>query len=118
MQNEIGARDSATRRIELRQVAFDKVHTADVCEVFTLAGDEIVDHANVLAAAHKLFCQMRADEPGAAGYQIEGHNGAEFSKKTAAVIGLRALMRADRKGSQSSCKPTSVRPHRLATVQA
>ena len=91
MQNEISALDRAPRRIELREVAFDELHTADVGEVFALAGHETVDDANALAAANKLFCQMRTDEPGAAGYQIEGHNGAEFSKKTAALTRLRAL---------------------------
>ena len=97
MQNKISALDREPRRIELRQVPFDKLHTGDVGEVFTRACHETVDDANALAAAHKLFCQMRTDEPGAAGYKIEGHNGAEFSKKTAALTRRRALTRAGRK---------------------
>jgi len=97
MKNEISALGRATRRIELGEVAFDKLHTADVGEVFAPARHKTVDDANALAATRKLFCQMRTDEAGAAGYQIEGHNGAEFSKKIAALIRLRELTRAGRK---------------------
>ena len=53
----------ATRRIELGKVAFDKLHTADVGEVFALACHETVDDANALAATRKLFCQMRPMNP-------------------------------------------------------
>jgi hypothetical protein len=73
MQDVIDSVDGAAGDILLGEIAFDEFHAGDVREILTLAGHQVVDDANAFAAADELFCQMGADETGAAGHEIVGH---------------------------------------------
>ena len=88
-------------------------------QVLPFARHETVDDANAFAAADELFCQVRADEAGAAGYQVQSHNGVDLSKTTAATARYGPVRaRKEERKSQSPCKPTSVRRCRLAAAPA
>jgi hypothetical protein len=52
------------------KVAFDEVDSGDVGEIVPLSGNEAVEHAHRMAAAYKLLCEVRTDEPGPAGDEI------------------------------------------------
>ncbi len=85
MEHEVSTLDDAARDIGIGEVAFNELHAADMRQVLPFARHETVDDANAFAAADELFCQVRADEAGAAGYQVQSHNGVDLSKTTAAT---------------------------------
>jgi hypothetical protein len=53
-------------RRQVGEVGFDELDARDVIQVAAFAGNQVVDDANAMAAAHELFGEMRTDETCAA----------------------------------------------------
>jgi hypothetical protein len=87
VQDVLDAGHGALSDREVGQVAFDELHTGDVCEVVALAGHETVDDADLFAATDELFREMGSDEAGAAGHEVMGHTGGHLSKNIAVMSG-------------------------------
>ena len=73
MEDVIGPLHRTLRDREVGEIAFEKIDAGEVREVFTMAGDQAVDHADLFAAANQLFCKVRSDEAGATRYEVERH---------------------------------------------
>ena len=73
MQHEVGAGDGHAREIEVGQIALEKLHAGHVIEVASLASDERVGHAHLVAAPNELFRKMGTDEAGAASDEVLSH---------------------------------------------
>jgi hypothetical protein len=66
VEHVVDARHRSLRNGEVGQVSFDQLHTRQVRQVFTFAGDEAVCDAHALAAPKQLCCDVGPDEAGAA----------------------------------------------------
>jgi hypothetical protein len=57
--------------VTIADIAFDELDLrSEGLEVFFLPGREIIQHPDLMAAAHQPLGEMRADKPSASGYQI------------------------------------------------
>ena len=67
-----------THAIGIGDIADDQFDACILRQVFALAGREIVQHTNGIAARQQRINQVRADEPGTAGDQNRGisHDGS------------------------------------------
>src|SRR6188768_1457476 len=55
------------------EITFEEIDARNVIEIATVAGGEVVDDADAVAAANQLFGEMRADESCAAGNEVRRH---------------------------------------------
>ena len=71
VQHVVGAGDGALGEVEVRDVALDELGARlDVAQV---AGGQVVDDADALAAGEQGLGEVGADEAGSAGDDVQGH---------------------------------------------
>ncbi len=73
MQHEIDAGHRAFGDAGFREIALEEIRGGQMIEVPSLAGNQAVDNADMVAAPEKFFREMGTDEAGAAGDEIERH---------------------------------------------
>ena len=74
MEDHLDAADRAREQRVVADVAFEELDAiGDVGEVLALAGREVVDDANAVAARDQRARDRRSDEAGAAGDEIQTH---------------------------------------------
>ena len=61
---------AVARERQIGEVALEELHAANVIQVPPLAGDEVVRHADAMAAADELFREMRPDEARPTGDEV------------------------------------------------
>ena len=61
------------RHRRIGEVAVQELDLRQVLDVARVPGDQAVDDAHALAAADELFDEVRTDEAGAAGDDVESH---------------------------------------------
>ena len=74
MQDILHPLDRAPRDVHVGEVAFQEVDAGNVIEIATFAGNQTVNDADRVAAAHELFSQVRSDESCAAGDEKRSHS--------------------------------------------
>src|SRR5262245_33954927 len=56
------------------QVCFDELDlVAELAEISQIPGDEAIEHAHPVAATDERFDQMRSNEPGSTGDELQSH---------------------------------------------
>ncbi len=73
VQHVVHSGDHLARKLEVRDIALEKLHGRQVVEVASLAGDERIGHAHLMTAPHQFFRQVRTDESSAAGDEVLSH---------------------------------------------
>src|SRR5258708_1891567 len=69
----------------IREIPLEELDARDVIEIAPLARDQTVGDTDAVPAADEFFRQVRSDEPGAAGDEVEGHTLQLSNKLTRAV---------------------------------
>ena len=70
MEDVVDPLHRVLRDREVGEIAFEEIDAGEMREVFTMAGDQAVDHADLFAAANQLFCKVGSDEAGATGDEV------------------------------------------------
>ena len=65
---------AACAKRQVGEIAFEELDAGKVIEIAALAGDQVVDDADAVAAANEFFREVGSDEAGAAGDEIRGHS--------------------------------------------
>jgi hypothetical protein len=73
VKNVVDAMDGAGRDLGMCQIAWQEFDFRQMRQVLASAGNEAVHDANAFAAPDELFAQVRSDETGAAGDEVQGH---------------------------------------------